>query len=83
MAETILTEEMRLDLADALAALGSGQVRLQRHLEKADATIAKQAAKLAEQDAKLALQQRLMDSHENRMARLETMLRSNGDWFDA
>jgi hypothetical protein len=78
-----MSEQMKIELGDALAALANGQVRLQRHIETADATIAKQAAKLAEQEAKLALQQRLMDSHEHRIAMLEMMLQPKGAKSDA
>ena len=71
-----MTEDMQIELGDALAALGSGQVRLQRHLDKAD-------TKIAQQDAKIALQQRLIDSHEHLIEMLEMMLRTAGAKSDA
>lgn len=70
------TEHMQIEVGGALATLGSAQVRLQRLLDKADTVIAQQAAKLA-------LQQRLLDSHEHRLAIVERALLAQEGQFDA
>jgi hypothetical protein len=46
--EIVLSEEMRLELGESLAALGSGQVKLQRLLEKTEMKSAQQDAKIAQ-----------------------------------
>jgi prophage DNA circulation protein len=69
--EIVFSEEMKLELGESLAALGSGQVKLQRLLAQQDAKIAQQDAMIGTLTDQVATLVKLVDGHQRAIQLLQ------------